>query len=673
MPRESASKPSLPSSLATGVAAVLLSLGSVGAASAQVLDLLTSADEPIYLTHAGDDRLFVVEREGELRIWDGGAFLAAPFLDLSNRIDTTQEGGFLSAAFHPDYASNGRFFVSYTTDDPQTGFTSIVSRFEVSSDPNVADPAETVLLRLPQPFFNHNGGQLQFGPDGMLYVGFGDGGQGDDPGCRAQDPQTWHGKLLRIDVDNGSDAPPYYSIPPDNPYSASADGALDEIWAWGLRNPWRFSFDRERGDLWIGDVGQSDVEEVDREAPNSVGGRNYGWKVMEGSNCRNPQAEMCGAEVPGCNDPAYQVPHYEYDHGDGRSITGGYVYRGSRAPGYVGAYVFADFGFGRVWTLHHTGGGNWTRTAIPGANGSENSWSSFGEGADGELYLLDTFGRSIHHLDLAALPPLSPAPVPLPADPPSRPPYPPPGPTGECGNGEVEPGEQCDDGNQVSGDGCTEFCQIEEPPAVCGDGVLGGDEECDDGNTVPGDGCDAECLHEACGDGIVGPLEECDDGNTIPDDECDEHCRVNVSPLTGDVRTVKIGVRFDKSGKDKLSVKISDWELPDGLVPTSVRVDVGGSGFEGPLDAKGRYRSPDKRDRVALKRSRKTGLWKLTVRRKKGTFSASLVDDGVVDEDVPKPGVRVTVPVTIELAGVPFGDEVDLVYRAKRGKSGTAK
>jgi cysteine-rich repeat protein len=659
--------------------AVLVSLVGLAAiaapGAAQVLELLTQgADRPIYLTHAGDSRLFIAERDGRITIWDGGQVLQTPFLDISEQVDDTQEGGFLSFAFHPAYSTNGRFFVSYTTDDPQTGFTSIVSRFEVSGNPNVADPTETVLLRQPQPYANHNGGQLQFAPDGTLYVGFGDGGLGDDPGCRAQNPQTWLGKLLRIDVDAGADAPPYYSIPADNPYADPGDGVLDEIWGWGLRNPWRFSFDRQTGDLWIGDVGQSDIEEIDREASNSLGGRNWGWKVMEGTFCRNPDAPACGGDVPGCNDPDYEYPLYEYDHDDGHSISGGFVYRGSQAQGHVGVYFFADFGVGRIWSLHHVGGGAWQRTLLHDEGTSNsNSFASFGEGADGELYVLNTFGNEIFHLDLAGLSPLSPAPVPLPADPPSRPPYLSPPGTPTCGNGVVEGSEQCDDGNVVSGDGCSSTCQG-EPAGVCGDGVLDRSaEQCDDGNTVDGDGCTADCMHESCGDGVVGPQEECDDGNTVEDDSCDNACRWVVAAGSWEVKAAKVGLKFNKPAKDKIEIKIQDWMLPPDVVPSDLRFDLGGAGFTGPLDPKGKYKSPDKRDSATLKQSKKSGLWKLTVKRKKNDFKASLANEGLTDADNPKPGLPVTVPMSVEVDGVVYGEDLELVYKSKTGKSGTAK
>jgi glucose/arabinose dehydrogenase len=389
--------------LAPRFAALLLGLAALGAAPArgELLEVLTAdVAGPIYLTHAGDERLFLVEREGRIRVFAAGQIRATPFLDLHAKVDAQGEGGLLSMAFDPGYAANGAFYVSYTTDDPTTGFTSVVSRFHVSADPDVAETDEAVLLQLPQPYPNHNGGQIAFGPDGKLYVGFGDGGDRDDPGCRAQQGDTWFGKILRLDADPTGSAPPHYAIPPDNPFAAPGDGVLDEIWDTGLRNPWRFSFDRATGDLWIGDVGQDAVEEVDREAFGSAGGFDYGWKVMEGSLCSNPDAAMCPASVPGCDDPAYTPPLDEYLHqGGNRSITGGYVYRGSRAPGFAGAYVFGDFGSGRIFALHEGPPGVWQRSTLLE---SGPQWSSFGEGADGELYALDLAGGRVFRLDLAS-------------------------------------------------------------------------------------------------------------------------------------------------------------------------------------------------------------------------------------------------------------------------------
>jgi glucose/arabinose dehydrogenase len=381
-----------------------LVLGGPAGARAELLELLTGdANGPIYLTHVGDERLFIAERGGRIRVFENGTLRPEPFLDLSGPVAASGEGGLLSLAFHPDYADpgNGAFYVSYTTDDPITGFTSVVSRFHVSAgDPNLADPAEDVLLELPQPFTNHNGGQIAFGLDGMLYVGFGDGGDRDDPGCRSQRVDTWHGKLLRLDVEPTGGAAPFYSIPADNPFAGGAGGVLPEIWAFGLRNPWRFSFDRTAGDLWIGDVGQDAVEEVDLEPAGSAGGLNYGWKLLEGTSCANPEAESCPASVPGCASPVYTPPVSQYGHGDGnRSITGGYRYRGALAPGFVGTYVFGDFGSGRIFALREKAPGEWQRSTLLAAGPG---WASFGEGADGELYALDLGGDAVYQLDLTA-------------------------------------------------------------------------------------------------------------------------------------------------------------------------------------------------------------------------------------------------------------------------------
>jgi len=386
------------------VLAAVLGLAIAAPTRAELLELLTEdVSQPIYVTHAGDDRLFIVEREGMVRIFEGGAVLATPFLDISARVDASGEGGLLTVAFDPDYATNRAFYVSYTTDDPETGFTSVVSRFHASAgDPDVADSDEAVLLELEQPFTNHNGGQIAFGPpgDGMLYVGFGDGGDGDDPGCRAQKTDTWHGKLLRIDPDPTGSVPPHYTIPPDNPFAAGGDGVLDEIWALGLRNPWRFSFDRDTGDLWIGDVGQGTIEEVDLELAGDPGGRNYGWKVMEGNFCSNPNADACPVSVPGCDDPSYTPPVDQYAHqGGNRSITGGYRYRGVQAPGFAGTYVFGDYGSGRLFALREVAPGDWQRSTL--LDGGP-QWVSFGEGADGELYAVDLIGSRVFRLDLTA-------------------------------------------------------------------------------------------------------------------------------------------------------------------------------------------------------------------------------------------------------------------------------
>jgi glucose/arabinose dehydrogenase len=388
--------------------ASLVLAGSLTAApaGAQLLQLLTDdVDGPIYLTHAGDERLFILERDGAIRIFTGGAVLPTPFLDITAKVDADGEGGLLGLAFDPDYAANGAFYVSYTTDDPTDGFSSRLSRFHVSGgDANVADPAEDVLFQVEQPFTNHNGGAIQFGPDGMLYFGFGDGGDRDDPGCRAQRDETLLGKMLRIDPDPTGTTEPFYTIPPDNPFVSGADGIRDEILDFGLRNPWRFSFDRDTGDLWIGDVGQDAVEEVDlrpawgMSPPGTV---NWGWKVVEGNSCTNLSLSTCPGGVPACNSPEYTGPVNTYPHtANNRSITGGYVYRGVQAPGFAGNYVFGDFASGRIFALREVAPDTWQRTTLLDS-GLGNQWASFGEGPDGELYVMD-LARGIFRIDLTA-------------------------------------------------------------------------------------------------------------------------------------------------------------------------------------------------------------------------------------------------------------------------------
>ncbi len=279
----------------------------------------------------------------------------------------------LSTAFHPSYASNGFFFVDYTDLNGDT----VIARYRVSTnDPNRADAASAVmLLHIAQPFANHNGGQLQFGPDGFLYIGMGDGGSGNDPGCHAQSDATLLGKLLRIDVDQNVDTPPFHGIPPENPFVAT--GGPDEAWAKGLRNPWRFSFDRLTGDLFIGDVGQGDREEIDYQPVNSRGGENYGWKVMEGTAVRKRRDSGCTSPVPPCGDPAYTLPVLEYDHsGGGCSVTGGYVYRGRAVPELYGSTSSATICSGEIWSAVPQPSGPWSRTTLPV---SAQNLTTFGE------------------------------------------------------------------------------------------------------------------------------------------------------------------------------------------------------------------------------------------------------------------------------------------------------
>ncbi|MFQ5704955.1 MAG: PQQ-dependent sugar dehydrogenase, partial [Gemmatimonadales bacterium] len=279
---------------------------------------------------AGDtSRLFVVERPGAIRIIRNGVVVATPFLDITNLTSLGGERGLLSLAFHPQYVENGQFFVYYT--DVTDGGTRVV-RYNVSADPDVADPSSAhLIIAVDQPFNNHNGGQIAFGPDGMLYVGLGDGGSAGDPLGSGQDLSSLLGSIIRLDVDGGDP----FAIPSDNPHVADPN-ARDEIWVSGLRNPWRFSFDRRTGDLYIGDVGQDEVEEVDVHSAAAPGGANYGWNTMEGSRCfRSTNCDTTGLTLP--------VLEYLHNAGGGCSITGGYVYRGSRIPALVGRYLYGDF------------------------------------------------------------------------------------------------------------------------------------------------------------------------------------------------------------------------------------------------------------------------------------------------------------------------------------------
>jgi glucose/arabinose dehydrogenase len=334
---------------------------------------------PLYLTApAGDlSRLFIVERAGVVRIVKDGALLPTPFLDISSQVSLVAEQGLLGMAFDPDYASNGRFVVHYT--DP-LGDTR-VSLFHVSTDPDVADAGtEQVILTADQPFENHNGGEVSFGPDGFLYLGLGDGGSSGDPHGRGQDLTDLLGSILRIDV--RSTTP--YAIPPDNPFVGVA-GARSEVWSYGLRNPWRFSFDRATGDLYIADVGQSLSEEIDVSPALEGGGKglNYGWNRMEGAHC-------FGVET--CDQAGLTLPTFEYGHGDGCSVTGGYVYRGGAIPDLQGQYFFADYCGGWVRSFRYSGGVATELTEWPSLSPG-GSIVSFGEDAAGELYVIEADGR----------------------------------------------------------------------------------------------------------------------------------------------------------------------------------------------------------------------------------------------------------------------------------------
>jgi glucose/arabinose dehydrogenase len=347
---------------------------------ARLLEVASGLSVPLYVTAPPGDatRLFIVEKTGGIRIVKDGTLLKTPFLDLSGQVSTTGgEQGLLGLAFDPNYASNGRFFVHYT--DP-AGDTR-VSSFQVSTDPDIADAgSEQVILTADQPYTNHNGGQLVFGPDGLLYLGLGDGGSEGDPQGRSQDLSDLLGSILRLNVTAGSS----YTVPPDNPFVAQT-AARPEIWSYGLRNPWRFSFDRGTGDLYIADVGDTHFEEVDvSPAAGGAGkGANYGWDLMEGNHCFSSGQ---------CDRTGLTLPAYEYAHSDGCSITGGYVYRGSAIPALQGLYFFGDYCKGWVRSFRYVDGAateptEW-QTLRPGR-----SITSFGEDAAGELYLTVESGR----------------------------------------------------------------------------------------------------------------------------------------------------------------------------------------------------------------------------------------------------------------------------------------
>ncbi len=340
---------------------------------------------PLLVTNAGDGsgRLFIVEKGGRIKILSGGTVLPTPFLDIRARVSKDGERGLLGLAFHPSYATNGKFYVYYTNLKGQI----VIAQFHVSAgDPNRASTAATVLLRISKPFSNHNGGTLAFGPDGYLYAGTGDGGGAGDPGNRAQSLGSLLGKLLRMDVDHPTSTKPYRS-PSTNPYVGRA--GLDLIWARGLRNPWRFSFDSLTGDLWIGDVGQNRWEEIDRSPAVGGGGRakNYGWHVLEGNACYRPAV--------GCSRAGKKSPLAVYGHSKGCSVTGGYVYRGTEYPALVGAYLFADFCSGRIWSVAAQGKPSQTPTLL---RDSSLMISSFGQAEDGSLYVTDLAAGGIYKI-----------------------------------------------------------------------------------------------------------------------------------------------------------------------------------------------------------------------------------------------------------------------------------
>jgi glucose/arabinose dehydrogenase len=339
--------------------------------------VLSGLNSPVDLQNAADGtgRLFVVEQQGQIRIVSNNSLVPTPFLDITSLVDFGGEKGLLGLAFHPAYTQNRRFFVNY--DRVASGqMQTVIAEFQTSaSNPNQADPnSQRILFTVNQPFPNHKGGQLAFGPDGFLYIGLGDGGSAGDPLGNAQNRRVLLGKMLRIDVDHTSPGL-QYAIPSDNPFLNGVDRG--EVWAYGLRNPWRFSFDVSSGRLFAADVGQDKFEEIDILQK----GGNFGWNIMEGLHCFKPSS--------GCNMTGLILPITEYDHSQGDAVIGGYVYRGAAIPRLSGTYLFSDFESGTIWGLTENSSGQWTRSQL--IAGGRNI-SSFGRDEAGELYVLDYSG-----------------------------------------------------------------------------------------------------------------------------------------------------------------------------------------------------------------------------------------------------------------------------------------
>lgn len=355
-----------------------------------VVIVASGLNQPLYLTHANDGskNLYVLEKAGRIRLVENGVLREQPFLDITSKTSKGGEQGLLGLAFHPNYRNNGFFYVNYTNSSGDT----IVARYTANRSSKVADPgSEQIILTVDQPYDNHNAGWLGFGPDGMLYIPLGDGGAGGDPQNYAQRLEVQGGnrhllgKVIRIDI-NGTTQGSNYRIPPDNP---SLGGRVSEIWAYGLRNPWRASFDRQTGNLWIGDVGQNAQEEINLST-NGGKGLNYGWKIMEGTSCYD------NSIAPGCNSRSLTQPVHAYGRSDGYSVTGGYVYRGSRFPRMRGRYFFTDFGSGHLWSLRQVNGA-WARKTEIASSGT--GLASFGEDEQGELYVMNLFGGQVWRLE----------------------------------------------------------------------------------------------------------------------------------------------------------------------------------------------------------------------------------------------------------------------------------
>jgi glucose/arabinose dehydrogenase len=357
--------------------------GGHGWPGVKLAKIVGGLKQPTHIAHAGDGsgRLFLVEKAGRIRVYQSGSLPETPFLDITSRVTSSgYEQGLLSVAFPPDYQKKGHFYVNYTGKYGAT----VVARYRVTEDPGVADAArEEVVLTVSQPYANHNGGQLAFGPDGFLYIGMGDGGSGGDPLGHGQNAGTLLGAMLRIDVESGRKP---FAVPAGNLF-VGEPGARSEIWATGLRNPWRFSFDKKTGDLYIADVGQDRYEEVNVQLAGSGGGENYGWNVMEGMHCyRKTPCERAGLALPVA----------EYTHRAGNcSITGGIMHRAGAHPGLNGIYLYADFCSGRLWGLRKRGG-SWERALLLETGLSV---STFGEDEDGNVYLADFQTGTLYRIE----------------------------------------------------------------------------------------------------------------------------------------------------------------------------------------------------------------------------------------------------------------------------------